>query len=721
MKVVYLIAGTYRAAGMERVLAVKANWLAAHGYEVLIATTDQRGRVPAFRLDSSIRTADLGINYEENNGASFLNKAFRYPFKQIRHRIRLTRLLKKEHADITVSMFCNDASFLPLIDDGSRKILEIHFSRYKRIQYGRKGLWALADRIRSRRDLKTVSRFEKFIVLTEEDKAYWGDTGNIGVIPNARTFTPEEFKSVSRSKTVLAAGRYNYQKAFDRLVRAWKRLADSGMADGWTLRIAGDGEERGALESLVSGLGLDGSVVLGNAEGDIRELYSDASVFALSSRYEGLPMVLLEAQAAGLPIVAMDCKCGPRDIITDGIDGFIVPEGDDISLFSEKLASLMDDAVLREKMGAAALASSERFELERVMKQWQALFEGGRRTIVVSAVNIRKGGTLTILRQCLEHLSQKADEYRIVALVHKAELCRYEGIEYIEMPWCSKTWGLRLIAEYFSMHRTSKRIAAEDGRKIWLWLSMHDTTPRVDAQHREVYCHTSFPFMKIRFRDWFMDPHIPVFALLTGLVYRINIKRNDSVIVQQNWFADGLSRITGYPRNRIRVIPPVSEIPDFEKQADGEKIPVFLYVSTPDCHKNFECLCEASKILSEEGLRFKTVLTTDGKENRYSRWLLRKWGGVPQIDFHGLMPKDELFGAYASATCLVFPSRIETWGLPVSEFLAVNKGGKMLLADLPYAHETSGGKGLYFNPGKPQELASLMRKTIEEYEDIAVG
>lgn len=398
MKIIYLIAGTYRAAGMERVLANKANWLASRGYDVLVVTTDQRGREPAFRLDPSIRCVDLGINYEENNGGGFLNKVLRYPFKQLRHRRRLSALLKAEKADVVVSMFCNDAAFLPSIKDGSRKVLEIHFSRFKRLQYGRKGLWALADRFRSRNDLRVVSRFDRFVVLTQEDRGYWeADAAlpNICVIPNARTFAPAagpaalavgpdvpaaqpsapatpSGTATSSAGTVLAAGRYNAQKAFDRLIEVWKTVAPQ--APGWKLRIAGDGELRQALQQQIDAAGLHDSVILGKAEGDIRDLYAAADIYALTSLYEGLPMVLLEAQASGLPIVAMACKCGPRDVVTDGEDGFLVPEGDNAAM-AGRLLELINDPALRHRMGAAALRASDRFDEAAVMQRWTRLFD----------------------------------------------------------------------------------------------------------------------------------------------------------------------------------------------------------------------------------------------------------------------------------------------------------------------------------------------------------
>ena len=413
MKIIYLIAGTYRAAGMERVLANKADWLASRGYDVLIVTTDQLGREPAFRLDPSIRSVDLDINYEENNGGRFLNKVLHYPLKQWRHRRRLSALLKAEKADVVVSMFCNDAAFLPFIKDGSRKVLEIHFSRFKRLQYGRKGLWALADRFRSRNDLRVVSRFDRFVVLTQEDRGYWEAEAalpNICVIPNARTFapavapempaagpgmsaanpaalavglgapaaqpsatavTPAPSGSATSGGIVLAAGRYNAQKAFDRLIEIWKTVAPQ--APGWKLRIAGEGELRQALQQQIDAAGLHNSVILGKAEGDIRDFYAAADIYALTSLYEGLPMVLLEAQSSGLPIVAMACKCGPRDVVTDGEDGFLVPEGDNEAM-ADKLLELINDPALRHRMGAAALRASDRFDEAAVMQRWTGLF-----------------------------------------------------------------------------------------------------------------------------------------------------------------------------------------------------------------------------------------------------------------------------------------------------------------------------------------------------------
>ena len=340
-----------------------------------------------------------------------------------------------------------------------------------------------------------------------------------------------------------------------------------------------------------------------------------------------------------------------------------------------------------------------------------------RKTVVISAVNIRKGGTLTILRQWLEEWAAKSGQYRVIALVHRKELCAFPGIEYIEMPWCSRNWVFRLWAEYVTMHRISKELEKQDGQMVWKWISLHDTTPRVRAQHRQVYCQTSFPFMKPALKDFYFDPKIPFFTMFTRWAYRINSRQNECMIVQQNWFREALSGLIGYPLDKITVIPPKLQHIQPVITNSRSPYPVFLYASTPDCHKNFETLCRAAVMLENElgQDRFKVILTVKGNENRYARYLFSHWGKCSSIDFHGLMGKQELFNAYANADCLVFTSRVETWGLPISEYMSAHPEGRMILSDLPYAHETSaGGNAAFFNCRDSVQLAELMKKVMEK-------
>jgi len=371
MRIVYCINGTYNSGGMERVLANKANYLAKHGHDVLIVTTDQLERKPFFELVNGVRTYNLDINYAENNNKGFIIKVLQYPFKVRRHRKRLTDLLRDLRADIVISMFCNEVSFIANIQDGSKKILEIHFSKFKRLQYGRKGFWRLADWWRSKTDERIVRKFDKFVVLTNEDKGYWGDLPNMEVIGNAKNEWGEHTASLE-NKQVIAVGRYDYQKGFDRLIEAW-RLVYNRFPD-WRLKIIGEGELRNSLQQLVNKYNLSDVVELKKSVSDILPEYLDASILAMSSRYEGLPMVLIEAMSVGLPAVAFDCKCGPKDIISDGVDGLLAPEGD-VPALAERILQLIENSKLRQQMGQAAKIKSEDFSESVIMEKWMNLFD----------------------------------------------------------------------------------------------------------------------------------------------------------------------------------------------------------------------------------------------------------------------------------------------------------------------------------------------------------
>ena len=212
-----------------------------------------------------------------------------------------------------------------------------------------------------------------------------------------------------------------------------------------------------------------------------------------------------------------------------------------------------------------------------------------------------------------------------------------------------------------------------------------------------------------------MDKRIPLFALFTKYAYKTHVRRNRYLIVQQEWLRKGLSRKLGIPERRFIVAPPAFVAPAIHDTSAGELVPVFLYPATPDCHKNFETLCRAVELLENKlgQNAFRVVLTINGEENRYASWLKNKWGDIPSIDFHGFMSKEELYAYYGKAQCLVFPSRVETWGLPISEFKP--SGKPIIIADLPYAHESAAGaeKVAFFPVMDAEALAGRMELAIQ--------
>lgn len=373
MKIVYCTHSVYCPGGMERVLLNKVRWIRENTpWQVIIVTTDQEGREPFYRFPEGVRMVDLGINYSRGNSLSPFGKITDYFRRRKLHRRRLTDFLMQERPDLTITLYPSEASFVPDIKDGSKKILEFHYSKNFRLQYNRQGLLGLADKWRTRADEKLVRRFDRFVVLTNQDARDWGNIPNMSVIPNAAIPLSSEH-SDCLSRRVIAVGRLDYQKGFDRLIKAWRLVMDKGLTD-WHLDIFGQGEWKDYLNNIIHENNLGNCVTVNAPVSDIAAQYTSSSLLAMSSNYEGFPMVMIEAMSCGLPVVTFDYKCGPRDIITPEVNGLIVPNGD-IQAFADALARVMTDTEMRSRMGREALRVTERYSLETVMKSWNNLFE----------------------------------------------------------------------------------------------------------------------------------------------------------------------------------------------------------------------------------------------------------------------------------------------------------------------------------------------------------
>ena len=373
MKLIYCMASVYNPGGMERVLLNKVRWFASRdGYDVTVLTTDQQDRPPFYHFPENVRIIDLGINYSADNDRSPVAKITGYFSKLRKHRKALTELLMKERADIVVSLYPSESSFIPRIKDGSKKVLELHLNRYFRLQYGRRGLLGLADRFRSWQDVRIARKFDKFVVLTREDAGYWGNLPNLEVIPNAAPSVPDIPYDASYRR-VIAVGRLDYQKGFDRLLDAWALIPEE-LRREWRLDIFGQGEWKEMLEERIVSLGIGSSSRINQPTKDVFNEYSSSSFIVMSSHYEGLPMVLIEAMSCGLPGVCFDFRCGPKDMIIDGKNGLLVPEGD-VQALARAMERLMRNETLRTAMSTEARKVVADYSEEKVMEQWNRSFK----------------------------------------------------------------------------------------------------------------------------------------------------------------------------------------------------------------------------------------------------------------------------------------------------------------------------------------------------------
>nr|WP_234781962.1 glycosyltransferase family 4 protein [Sinorhizobium saheli] len=174
-----------------------------------------------------------------------------------------------------------------------------------------------------------------------------------------------------RGKKILAAvGRLTHQKGFDLLIEAFARI--SARHPEWKLVIWGEGEARKSLEALRNAFGLEGKVEMPGVTERPGMWVETADVFVLSSRYEGWGIVLLEAMAAGLPVVSFACEWGPSDMVENGEDGILVP-GNDVEALAEALSSVLGNAPLRKRLAASAAASAKKYAPERILSQWDAV------------------------------------------------------------------------------------------------------------------------------------------------------------------------------------------------------------------------------------------------------------------------------------------------------------------------------------------------------------
>ncbi len=324
--------------------------------------------------------------------------------------------------------------------------------------------------------------------------------------------------------------------------------------------------------------------------------------------------------------------------------------------------------------------------------------------LVISAVNLVEAGTLEILRHSLL-AAARLDGWRTTAIVHSVECAGVEGITYIERPDVKSSWLKRIRFEYADCKELAVKLQPD------FWLSMHDMTPDLGVLAgrvpQAVYCHNAMCFYHMTAREMLLEPKLIPFSLFYSAFYRINLRRNAAVVVQQEWLRNEFRDHFGY-RGKIIVAHPQRDVSATRaKIRQGRR---FFYPSYPRVFKNFELLLEAWHILTREpSWDGQLTVTLDGSVNRYAQSLFRRFGSMQGINFIGKVSRDVVKSHYASTDCLVFPSKLETWGMPITE--AKENGLFILASDLPYAREAIGtyDGASFFDPQDALALAEKLR------------
>ena len=400
-KIAFCTPALYSTGGVERVVSFKASFFAEQlGYDVTIIVTEGRGRDCYFPLSDRVKVINFELGFEELWRVSFLKKVFLYLIKQRQYKRLLKTELMRIRPDITISMLRREINFLTDIQDGSKKIGELHVNRanYRNFEANESNiLKRLFAKFWMRSLVGKLRRLDQLVVLTDKSKASWPELSNVTVIPDPITILREK-ETVNSVKFAVAGkrgvgvnrvvtiGRYAYQKGYDLLLQAWaevertrkeergRRNEEMRELENWTLDIYGQGDQTD-YRQLMAELGIDSNRChLNGPVENVVKAYQESSIFVLSSRFEGFGMVLIEAMACGLPVVSFDCPAGPDEIITDGVDGLLVPSGD-VHALAEKLMVLMSDENLRRRLGQQARQTAQRYDMTVLVNQWTALFE----------------------------------------------------------------------------------------------------------------------------------------------------------------------------------------------------------------------------------------------------------------------------------------------------------------------------------------------------------
>ena len=348
MKILLTIGDITLKGGAERVVSNLANAYAQIGLDVEILSFYKSGDKEAFELDNRVK-----LSYMHQKSFDKKRKNF---FYKMSYKFIESYILKRDFKDKDFIIFNNSPHF-PLFKNKNTKYIRINHTASKG------------------RYLKRYDYFDTLVLIATGEIDFWKKHHkSVAIIPN---FLPNisNLNTNYSQKVVVSVGRLSKEKGFLRLIDIWKLIQDSKEFKDWKLHIVGDGGLKEKIENKIKDLNLTNSIILKPFTKDVESEYLSASIYAMTSHFEGLPMVLIEAQSYALPTISFDIATGPSDIIENDKSGYLI-EDNNLNEYATKLKTLMRDENLRAKMGAKSKEIvKSKFSKEVVMKQWMELFE----------------------------------------------------------------------------------------------------------------------------------------------------------------------------------------------------------------------------------------------------------------------------------------------------------------------------------------------------------
>lgn len=381
MNIMYFIPSIATSGGMERVLIEKVNYLIGlGGYKIFIVTTEMSDDEKSFfNLDDSVELINLKLNFNKNYNKNFATKVINTRKLLKCYEENLKEIVIDKDVDICITMGGKELEFIGKLKLESKIIYESHFNKNFRSSFlkanGKKNLfWNFIGIMRDLQHHHQAKKVDQIVVLTDENLKKWKKISNkvIKIVNPSSIKNHTQARPELGGKRVIAIGKLDNQKGFDLLIEAWSTV--NRKHPDWKLDIFGVGELEKKLQNQINKNNLSNTIKLAGITNDVKHELLLSSFLVLSSRFEGLPMVLIESITCGLPIIAFDCETGPREIITSNDCGLLIPNGN-ISALAEGIIHLIENHILLSNMSEIALSKSSDYQLEKIMEKWTVLFD----------------------------------------------------------------------------------------------------------------------------------------------------------------------------------------------------------------------------------------------------------------------------------------------------------------------------------------------------------
>ena len=355
--IVILIDQLYNHGGIEKLVAIKANyWTEKFGYKVIVVSTEQKHRSLVYQLSDKVEFIDIDINY--HRAISFFHpKNFKKIYSNVKE---LNKILDKRKPDfILVASHIPMTYILPFLNIKAKIIKEFHYSKFTRINTKKEKIFASIEK-----------RYDYLVVLSAEEKTFY-PSNNVKVIPNPVTTLPGIILDINEKKNIAGAIlRFAPVKQIEKMVEVWEQFYDKNK--DWQLYIYGatDSEYFEKILKLVADKNLEETIIFQGQTENVQSAFSEIKILLMTSANECFPMVILEANSCGVPVVSFDSPTGPRNIITHNFDSLIVPLNDCVK-FANELDHLVKNKTQLKSMSKNAVSTANKYLIDDVMLLWK--------------------------------------------------------------------------------------------------------------------------------------------------------------------------------------------------------------------------------------------------------------------------------------------------------------------------------------------------------------